>query len=539
MNRRAAFVSLLAVVLIGAVIWLTWSDSQANEFVDGRGKNRAVTDEGFAVTPVPVSREPRAGRGTQPRREHAAGSDFIEFVDATSGEGIPGVVVLESKGQSAWLEISPESTIAKADESGRIERDRFEKVNAELVASAPGYLSLVLDAAAHKVPMRRALTTKVYCVGSGGRPIPGCNVFVARRRRGRPPVLDANAVGYPGAENAAWFAKSDAHGVATLEGIPPGAWRLHVYSAAWFPLARRFQGAVDLDLPIERISVPLAPILGAVCALPLGVGPEVRMLAYKARWNSGFSRAPMGTRRMAEELLRRDHPKAAVFFARGALGPGQAIGSVEVEMVLSNGARCTGMADMVPIGDVKPVRLTVREMLAVRPVRLDVKENEHRRLRFGLGRAGLGRGLMVIPIISGVVTKVPCGSYEIVTPGMIVPGSRRWKPKQIEIPEGKGVLPIALDIGGPARMLRIQSTFADPACAEPIWLSVSHSNGDSTSFAPQALLRGSVEVLLPYGKIRVRAATVEDGAVSKKLVVNANTANPVHLVIPAKPSRPR
>ena len=83
-------------------------------------------------------------------------------------------------------------------------------------------------------------------------------------------------------------------------------------------------------------------------------------------------------------------------------------------------------------------------------------------------------------------------------------------------------------------MVTIEPVFANRDTVAPVFLRITIENGKSVSYTPLALKRGSLEVLLPFGEIKIEASAVGQGRVTRTLNVSETTKSRFKIAIPQK-----
>lgn len=245
LNRST--IAVASVLFIALATWLIMSTRDANGRTLEPGSHASKEPDGRQTRgPEAVRSEARAKPGT-PTVPPDRGSALI-FVDAESGQPIVGVRLYRSRANGSAIRLDPNAGIGRSDARGRIDSNTFADLpTGSLFAYAPGYFIAripVLETTTRQteVRMQRSRTTLISCRTPAGRPASGCSVFVARRQYHRPLTIQSPWIGQPDAKQPVWGAITSDDGLASIQGLPPGAYRVHVFSCrgnAWAQSGQR------------------------------------------------------------------------------------------------------------------------------------------------------------------------------------------------------------------------------------------------------------------------------------------------------------
>jgi len=299
-----AIVGGVLLVLIAWAVLLTRDSDGSSVDLPIPGSSRGLGDP-RSSHPVEVRTDSVAETLAQETRTRG-----LIFVDSDSREPLAGVRLFSRRAHASAIRLKPGAGIARSDGAGRIDQSIVDALPANtLLAYAPGYVLARVPSpppgeTETEVPMRRSSTTLISCRTADGRPVAGCSVVVARTQCHRPPMIACPWIGQPGAKEPLWGARTADSGVAILEGIPPGSYRLHVFSDQWCAFETRYLGGADIQFPIKRLEVTVVPVLAAVFNLPQGTQEDVSVLWYQWRRQMEFARIPLLVRDYAEIALR-------------------------------------------------------------------------------------------------------------------------------------------------------------------------------------------------------------------------------------------
>jgi hypothetical protein len=503
--------------LVGVTCWVCCDGSGAPATTASRANGAAIAESTPSFAAV-VQRE----------SEPPSMSKTLRFLESGNDRPLAGVRVIEQVWSPTLAESLPALVTAGGDGTAVIPKRAHEAVVIAMLAGwMPAAVDMATVTATADVHLQHAAPLSIRCVDADSRaPLQGC-VVVAANERFR---LEARAYA-SGALNPAVMG-GVACGVSDVDGRM--AIGLPACEQIWVAAYGRGVLATD-DFVAQRQPIPMPagglvlqfrPAYGVCAALPDG------RRAHGWRFTGVLQRGQ--DRSFDCKRLERDlqgaHPDCGV----SVVGTRESEHEGEIFACAEDGSLWSARTRLLRVNDiVEPVVLT-RHSGASGWIRVDVST---------LAGPLLDQPLALVPeedhshgywpFVSGRVTQVPCGVYEIGTDGEYSPDMEAWINRSgVEIKQGTAAEPLVVTFQARSEVGVLRCTYhthAGDHC--DAWgVSVSVPHGQFSDGFTNMLEREHCSIYVPAGRVRLTFTAYEHDAVTQEFVIRGNETRDVDVL---------